>query len=133
MDIIETSVGGVPLLTIVGEADHAVGPQLEQAAHRAISSHGTNILLDLELCPYLDSGALNVIIGLVQRVRPQGWVGVVHCSQMVLRLLHLVGLVPGDSFRVFQTLAAAKADMIGGPQNARVMVSGPPTPLAPSD
>lgn len=108
MDIVETSVSGVPLLTIVGEVDHAVGPRLEQAAQRAMSSHGTRILLDLELCPYLDSSGLNVIIGLVQRVEPGGWVGVLHCSHMVLRLLHLVGLVPGDSFLVFQTLAEAE-------------------------
>ena len=37
----------------------------------------THILLDLELCPYLDSGSLNALIGLVQRVGPGGWVGVV--------------------------------------------------------
>ena len=109
MDIVETSVGGVPLLTIVGEADHAVGPQLAQAAQRAMSPGGPHILLNLELCPYLDSGALGVILGLVQQLEPRGWVGVVHCSHMVLRLFDLVGLAPCESFRVFRSLDEARA------------------------
>ncbi|MFH0916615.1 MAG: STAS domain-containing protein [bacterium] len=103
MDIIETSLHGVPLLRVVGEVDHAIGFQLAEAAQRAMSSAGAHLLLDLELCPYLDSSGLNVIFGLVERTGPGGWVGVIHCSRMVLRLLELVGLTTSDSFRVFQS------------------------------
>jgi anti-anti-sigma factor len=109
MNIIETSLDGVPLLTIVGEADQAVGPQLAKAAQKAMSSRSTHLLLDLELCPYLDSGALNVVFDLVQRAEPGGWVGVVHCRPMVLRLLGLVGLAACDSFRIFQSFDEASA------------------------
>jgi anti-anti-sigma factor len=109
MNIIESSLDGIPLLTIVGEADQAVGPQLARAAQTAMSSHGTHVLLDLELCPYLDSGALNVVFDLVQRAEPGGWVGVVHCRPMVVRLLGLVGLAACDSFRIFQSLDEAAA------------------------
>lgn len=105
MDIVEASLFGVPLLTIVGEADD--GLQLAQAAQRAMSPHDTHILLDLELCPYLDSGCLATLIGLVQQVGPMGWVGVVDCPRMVLRLLGLVGLTGCSTFRVFQTLDEA--------------------------
>jgi anti-anti-sigma factor len=107
MAILETSISGVPLLTIVGEADHSIGPQLQQAAERAIRSHGTHVLLDLKDCPYMDSGGLNVIVNLVRQVEPSGWVGVIHCSRMVLRLLGLVGLTTHGSFRVFQSLEEA--------------------------
>ena len=109
MDIIGTSLDGVPLLTIVGEADHAVGPELARAAQGAMSSCATHILLNLELCSYLDSGALAVILDLVRQVEPGGWVGVVSCSHMVLRLLELAGLIPNDSFRVFRSLDEARA------------------------
>jgi anti-anti-sigma factor len=107
MDILETSLHGVPLLTVVGEVDHAIGLQLEEAAQRAMISCGHHILLDLELCPYLDSSGLNMIIGLVKQVGPLGWVGVVHASSMVLRLLELVGLTDCGSFRVFRSLDEA--------------------------
>jgi anti-anti-sigma factor len=109
MNIMESSLDGVPLLTIVGEADQAVGPQLAMAAQRATSSRGPHVLLDLELCPYLDSGALNVVFDLVQRAEPGGWVGVVHCHPMVLRLLSLVGLTACDSFRIFRSFDEAAA------------------------
>ena len=108
MDIIQTSLDGVPVLTIVGEADHAIGPQLAQAAQLAMSSGGACILLDLEHCSYLDSGALGAILGLVEQVEPRGWVGVIHCSRMVLRLLDLVGLTSSNSFWVFQSLDEAR-------------------------
>ena len=107
MDIIETSLHGVPLLRVVGEVDLAIGSQLAEAAQRAMSSCGTHVLLDLELCPYLDSSGLNVIIGLVKEAGPRGWVAVIHSSRMVLRLLELVGLTACDNFRVFQSLEEA--------------------------
>ena len=107
MSIVETSLNGVPLLTIVGEVDQAVGSQLAEAAQRAGGSCGSHILLDLGLCPYLDSAGLSVIIGLVKRVESVGWVGVIHPPGMVLRLLGLVGLTACDSFRLFQSLDEA--------------------------
>jgi stage II sporulation protein AA (anti-sigma F factor antagonist) len=107
MDIIETSLHGVPLLTVVGEIDHTIGAQLAEAARRAMGSSGSHILLDLELCSYVDSSGLDVIVGLVNQVGPSGWVGVVHSSRMVLRLFGLVGLTGCDAFRVFQSLDQA--------------------------
>ena len=108
MDILETSLRGVPLLTVVGEVDHAIGSQLADATERAMISCEHHILLDLERCPYLDSSGLNTIISLVRRVGPLGWVGVIHCSAMLLRLLELVGLTTGDRLRVFKNLDEAK-------------------------
>jgi anti-anti-sigma factor len=112
MDIIETSLHGVPLLTVVGEVDRAIGSQLTEATERAMSSCDRQILLDLELCPYLDSGGLNTIVGLVRRVGPLGWVGVIHCSTMVLRLLELAGVTVSGSFRIFESLDEAGAAAI---------------------
>jgi anti-anti-sigma regulatory factor len=105
MDIVEASLCGVPLLTIVGEGDS--GLQLAQAAQRLMSPDDPRILLDLGLCPYLDSGCLTAILSLVQQVTPKGWVGVVNCPRMVQRLFGLVGLTSCSTFRVFQTLDEA--------------------------
>jgi anti-anti-sigma factor len=113
MDIVETSLHGVPVLTIVGEVDRAIGVQLAEAAQRALSSCGPHILLDLELCPYLDSSGLNVIFDLVNQVGSSGWVGVIHSSTMVLRLLELVDLKACESFRIFQSLDKARAAAAG--------------------
>ena len=109
MEIRESSLHGVPLLTLVGEADQAIGSQLVEATERAMIPSGRHILLDLEQCPYLDSSALNTIVGLVRRVGPLGWVGVIHCPSMVLRLLELVNLTANSSFRVFGSVEEAGA------------------------
>ncbi len=105
MDVLEASLSGVPLLTVVGEGDDSV--QLAQAAQRAMSASDTHVLLDLESCPYMDSGCLTELIHMVQQLPPTGWVGVVNCPRMVLRLLGLVGLTGSSTFRVFQTLDEA--------------------------
>ena len=107
--IVETSLHGVPVLTIVGEADHTIGPELKQAVRGALDSGGAHIFLDLGLCPYLDSGGLNVIVQLVHDVGPAGWVGVIQASSMILRLLELVGLTTYGRLRVFEDLEDAGA------------------------
>ena len=97
------------MLTIVGEADHTIGPELTQAVRRALNSGGAHIPLDLGLCAYLDSGGLNVLVRSVHDVGPTGWVGVIHASRMILRLLELVGLTAYGGLRVFETLEEAGA------------------------
>ncbi len=109
MEIMEGSLHGVPLLTLVGEADQAIGLQLVDATERAMIPSDRHIILDLERCPYLDSSALNTIVGLVRRVGPLGLVGVIHCPSMVLRLLQLVNLTANSSFRVFASIEEAAA------------------------
>jgi anti-anti-sigma factor len=105
--ILETSLNGAHLLTIKGEVDQTMTLQLTEAAGRALSGGGTRILIDLEECQYLDSAGLNVVLGLVREVGPLGWVGVVHPARMVLRLFELVGLTPGNNFRIFDSLDEA--------------------------
>lgn len=108
MEIVENRLSGVPMLTLVGESDQAIGPQLERSVDQAMGSSG-HILLDLQYCPYLDSSALGAILDLQQRLEPDGWVGVANCSRMILRLFGLVGLISGTSFRVFLSLDEARA------------------------
>ena len=107
--IVETSLHGVPMLTIVGEADHTVGPELTQAVRRALDSGGAHIFLELGACPYLDSGGLNVLVQLVHDVEPAGWVGVIQASRMILRLLELIGLTTYGGLRIFENLEDAGA------------------------
>ncbi len=96
------------MITIVGDADHSVGPELEDVVRRALRSGGAYILLDLKRCPYLDSGGLNVIVHMVYDVSPTGWVGIIHCSRMIQRLLELVGLNACSGLRIFESLEEAR-------------------------
>ena len=69
--------------------------------------------LDLGMCPYLDSGGLNVIVRAVHDVGPEGWVGLVNCSPMVRRLLELIGLTLRNELRMFDTFGAAERAVAG--------------------
>jgi hypothetical protein len=50
-----------------------------------------------------------VIAQLVHDVGPAGWVGVIQASNMILRLLELVGLTTCGGLRVFKDLEDAGA------------------------
>jgi anti-anti-sigma factor len=107
MEVLETSLSGIPLIRITGDVDHSNAPALDEAAHRALRSNPGLLLLDLTNCPYLDSGGLGVLLSLVREVRDTGWVGVVGTNPNVLRLLEIVGLATDAHLRIFTDAEAA--------------------------
>lgn len=101
MEILETSLFGVPLLRVTGEVDHYTSPVLDQAAANALRLDSSRLLLDLTGCLYLDSGGLAVLLSVVGRVRAKGWLGVIGANSRLLRLFEVVGLKTEPAFRAF--------------------------------
>jgi anti-sigma B factor antagonist len=113
MDVIETSLCGVPLLRVVGDVDHFTSLALDDAVQDSLSLDGLRLLLDLSECPYLDSGGLGVILTTLRKVRGQGWLGVIGPNRDLSRLFVISGLTADSDFRVFassQEASAALAD-----------------------
>jgi len=103
MEVIPYSFGGIPLLSLPGDFDHASVSSFTEEAEEALGKDGSRLLLQLTDCPYIDSGGIGCLLSSLHRVRDQGWLGVIAPSPDVLRLLHLVGLTIDPSFRVFSS------------------------------
>jgi anti-sigma B factor antagonist len=104
MQVEQNLVQAVPVLRVVGDIDHAGAPALRESIDSSFASGGSCMLLDLEFCPYLDSGGVGVLLDTIRRVRPRGWLGVVGANPDVLRILSYVGLIVDPHFRVFADL-----------------------------
>jgi anti-anti-sigma factor len=109
MEVIPYSFGGIPLLSLAGDFDHASVSSFTEEAEEALGKDGTRLLLQLTDCPYIDSGGISCLLSSLRRVRDQGWLGVIAPGPDVLRLLHLVGLTSDPSFRVFSGLDDVQA------------------------
>ncbi len=109
MEVVESSLSGVPHLKVVGDVDHAAAPVLEQSIHRALGEDGGRIFLDLAECPYFDSGGLSVLLFTVREVRGTGWLGVIAPGANLLRLFEIVGLNSAVDFHVFSSSEEAAA------------------------
>ncbi len=90
------------MVEVHGELDHSSGRSLHDVAHRALGA-GRHLLLDLEHCPYMDSGGVAVLLSLLAQVRPQGWLGIVSANSDLQRIFSMVGLTGDGSFRYFQS------------------------------
>jgi stage II sporulation protein AA (anti-sigma F factor antagonist) len=104
MEIIETSLSGVPLLRVVGDVDHFTSLALDDAVCDALNADGSHLLLDLTECPYLDSGGLGVILTALRTLRAKGWLGIIGCSPDLVRLFTISGLTAEPEFRLLASL-----------------------------
>jgi anti-anti-sigma factor len=104
MQLSETEHGDIPLIQVRGEVDHYAAPVLAVAADHSLGPDGTRIVFDVSDCPYMDSGAVSVLLGLVKRLRGRGWVAVIGASPDLSRVFKTVGLTQEESFRVLASL-----------------------------
>jgi len=101
MEILESSLSGMPVLTMYGEVDHSTAPVLEQSVQKALQANDARFLLDLSACSFLDSRGSSVLLSAVRDLREDGWLGVVGARLSLLRLFAIVGLHTLPGFRVF--------------------------------
>jgi anti-anti-sigma factor len=118
MEVVQAFLSGVPLIRVAGDIDHDTSAALEAAVKKSLTLDHGRLLLDLEACPYIDSGGLAVILDAVSAVQGRGWVGVLHPNADVSRLLEMVGLPAREGFVIFPDEAAA-AKRIGASAGKR--------------
>jgi anti-anti-sigma factor len=113
MRIEKSMVGGVPMLQVVGDVDHFGGDLFQQAAREALDLNCARLLVNLEACPYLDSGGISVLIGILKKVKAQsGWVGIVGPCANVRRLLEITALTADPAFLIFPDAARAEENLL---------------------
>ena len=107
MELTASHCGEIPLIEVRGDVDHTAQSDLAEAARAALGDDGRRILFDLTDCPYMDSGGLSVLLSLLRRARPDGFVGVIAPRSDLLRIFEIVGLTSDKCFRVFADRQAA--------------------------
>jgi len=77
-----------------GEVDYEVSPQLRTHLFRAITAGKRRLVLDLSDVVFIDSTAIGVIAGAVERLDPAsgGSLAVVCTHEKVLEILEITGL-----------------------------------------
>lgn len=108
MEVVQASLSGVPLLSVVGDIDHDTSAAFDAAVKRSLALDHGQLLLDLSACPYIDSGGLSVLLFAAKQLPPGGWLGIATKNKNILRLFEIVGLGHYPGIKVFDDLAGVK-------------------------
>ena len=83
----------IPIVGVTGEVDLAVAPSLRQRLDLLLSAGSTTIAVDLLGATFLDSVALGVLVGALERCRQAGGdLYLVVTEPRILKVLEITGL-----------------------------------------
>ncbi len=113
MDVIESTVGGVPLIVIEGELDQSSKRAALDAVCEILQGAypPRSLLFDLTDCTFLDSGGLSVLLSAQAQLPADGWLGIVGASAGTNRVLTYTGFLDSDRVCFFSSLSDAAASL----------------------
>ncbi len=92
-EVVTTQAAGRSVVTVTGELDAHVAPDLQAAIDPALQQAGPAIVVDLTGVPFIDSTGLGVLVTTLKRVREaEGTLDVVASAPRVLKVFALTGL-----------------------------------------
>jgi anti-sigma B factor antagonist len=91
---VEDADPGLAVLVVGGEVDYEVSPQLKARLMKAIKAGTRRLVLDLTDVSFIDSTAIGVIAGVVERLDEVGGgsVAVVSTHEKVMQIFEITGL-----------------------------------------
>jgi anti-sigma B factor antagonist len=91
---LEDAGSAVAILVVGGEVDYEVSPQLKARMMRAIKSGTRRLILDLTDVTFIDSTAIGVLAGAVERLDESGGgsLSVVCTHEKVIQIFEITGL-----------------------------------------
>lgn len=98
---------GAPLVYVRGELDHQTAAQLREVIDEETAASPKALLLEISGLAYMDSGGLSLVFDTLNRMKGNGWLGVIGATAHVSRLMEITGLTDQTGFRVFPDQAAA--------------------------
>jgi anti-sigma B factor antagonist len=85
--------GGAHVVTVAGELDVATVPGLRDELGRIVGEGGREVVVDLVGVPFLDSGALALLVETSKRVDALGGVFAIVCDdRRIIRIIEITGL-----------------------------------------
>jgi anti-sigma B factor antagonist len=91
---VEDADPGLAVLVVGGEVDYEVSPQLKARVMKAIKAGTRRLVLDLTDVSFIDSTAIGVIAGAVERLDEVGGgsIAVVSTHEKVMQIFEITGL-----------------------------------------
>ena len=113
MKVIESAVGGIPLIVIEGDLDQSSKPVVLNAVKETFRGAypPENLLIDLTDCEFLDSGGLSVLLYALSQLPAGGWLGLIGASAGPNRVLQYTGFLDHEKVRFFASLSDAAASI----------------------
>jgi anti-anti-sigma factor len=110
LEIHTESMGGVPVVSVVGEVDRLSGKTLKRAIVDALQgAEGIScILVDLSECTYVDAVALSVLMSARDRLTPGHCLGLIGASDNIHNLFKVVGFEESDRLRFLNSRTEAE-------------------------
>jgi anti-sigma B factor antagonist len=92
MDINQTSIDNVPIVSVSGRIDGTTSKDLETILNELIDQNKSDIVLDLEGVVYISSVGLRVLLATQKKVRPRkGEVKLVSLQPFVREVFEMTG------------------------------------------
>jgi anti-anti-sigma factor len=113
MNVTEGSIGGVPLVVIDGDLDHASKQVVRKAVDDILLGPypPQSLLMDLTDCAFIDSGGLSVLLTVLTQLPADGWLGLIGAASGSARVLEYTGFLESDKVRFFSSASDAAASL----------------------
>jgi anti-anti-sigma factor len=113
MNVIESAIGGIPLITVEGELDQASKRLAREAVSAVLRGPfpARNILIDLTDCAFVDSGGLTMLLNTLGQLPSGGWLGIIGASTGTNQILMYTGFLDHDNVRFFSCPSEAAASL----------------------
>jgi len=90
---VEDASSDLSILVVGGEVDYEVSPQLKAHMMRAIKAGAKRVVLDLSDVTFIDSTAIGVIAGAVEKLDEAGGsLAIVSTHEKVVQIFEITGL-----------------------------------------
>ncbi len=90
---VEDASSDLSILVVGGEVDYEVSPQLKAHMMRAIKAGAKRLVLDLSDVTFIDSTAIGVIAGAVEKLdKAGGSLAIVSTHEKVVQIFEITGL-----------------------------------------
>jgi anti-sigma B factor antagonist len=105
----------LPVIVLAGEVDLAVAPSLKERLDSLFAGGESTVVVDLLDATFLDSMALGVLVGALEKCRNNGGdLHLVVTEPRILKVLEITGLV--DTFPIHSTIDSAPTRSTGSGQ-----------------
>jgi anti-anti-sigma factor len=93
------TIGGVPVVSVVGEVDRLSGKTLKRAIGAIFREEGgcPCLLVDLTECSYVDGVALSVLMSIRDRLAPGHCLGLIGASSNIRHLFEVIGFEENEN------------------------------------
>jgi len=113
MNVIESTIDGVPLIVIDGDLDQSSKQVVSDAVRGILTGPypPQNLFVDLTECAFVDSGGLSVLLTALGQLPAHGWLGLIGVSSGTNRVLTYTGFLDTEKVRFFSSPSDAATSL----------------------